>query len=145
MINWDDVVSRYKSASDLGGTKTLRDTYLTYGIAEIESRLSPGFSIPFSSNNVTAKDLMIDASFAKMNLFKDDKKAEKINKVLDTRIDEILNGRRGMITTSGDVLISTGVGVAFSTTQNNPPVFNMNDPEDQWVDHDQLTDEYEAK
>jgi len=63
-----------------------------FAIAELHARLAPGFTVPFSDNNMTAKDLAIDLTFAKVYRFKDIEKADAVMTYVGAQIDMLLGG-----------------------------------------------------
>lgn len=129
IINYGDLVARYPEQVSNKDATQVNCYYIPYAVADIESRLSPRFTVPFSNNNLTAKDLMIDATYLQIYRFKDPKKAAEVEKSLSSKIDKLLAGKADMIVTSGDPLVSIG-GTVYSTTENYHPVFGMGPIED---------------
>lgn len=139
-IQWKDVTARYRHIAEIGGNDEMADN-IQYGESHIEGELAGYFTMPFSSNNLTAKDLCIDATFMKIIQFQDTEKYDLIAKSLNQRLDDLRSGKTMMAVSSGDAQVGVGA-VAYSTTQNYTPSFDMNDPEDQWTDVNQQEDEY---
>ncbi len=139
-IGWDDVVNRYSILKDKVGASGVGSDYIGYAEAEVEGKLAPAFSIPFSSNNVTVKDLCIDTTLHKSIQFTDIEKAEKIMTSIDDRIKKLLDGSMTMVTTSGDMMAKDNDS-AWSETQDYVPVYGKGDIEDFLVDSSQLFDE----
>lgn len=144
IINYGDVVARYPEQAALKDATQINCHYIPYAVADIESRLAPRFTVPFSSNNLTAKDLMVDAVYAAVYRFKDPKKAEAVEKRIAERIAALLAGKADMMLSDGTTLASVG-GTIYSTTENYDPVFSMLPVEDAVVDPGQLQDEWDAR
>lgn len=145
IINWNDAAARYPELASLKDATQAGCYYLPYAIAEIESRLATKFTVPFSSNNLTAKDLMIDATYLKVYRWKaDPKKIERIEKHLDDRIKALLGGVADMSLSDGTTLVSIG-GTVFSTTEAYHPVFGMGPIEDAVVNSAMIDAEENAR
>lgn len=142
-IDWQDAVDRYQRIGDKGSVD-VGSNYIVYAEAEIESKLAPAFTVPFSSNNLTVKDLCIDMTLAKILMFKDTKKAEMIMGSIDARVKALLDGTAQMVTTSG-------VGQAienhpyWSETMDYHPTFGAGNLLDFHVSSDRLYDEEQAR
>lgn len=137
-INWDDVVGRYPRIGDIGGSNMVGSAYIVYAEAEIDGRLTSHTS-PFSSNNLTIKDLCIDLTYAKAISPANDEKAKEIRGILDERIERLNNNQESMITDSGDSL-SGDIGIAWSETENYNTTFNADDAINYEVDSSKLYD-----
>lgn len=126
-IDFDDVVNRYREVSrnDRDAT-TVNSDFIRYAEDELDSRLSPYYTVPFSSNNITAKDLSIDLAYLKIFRFKDVEKASAVDSYIAMRINALASGKASMMTSSGDVITPDGLASKFySTTQDYSPVFGM--------------------
>jgi len=143
-LEWDDVVNRYPRVTDLQDADEIAGTYIIYAEEEVESKLGAYFTVPFSSNNLTAKNLMIDLSYGKMLSFKDSKKSKSIVDMVNSRVSDLISGKQVMMTTGGDV-IDIVRDSGWSNTESYTPSFDMNDPENQWTDEDQQEEEYDAR
>lgn len=152
-IDWvDDVVARYPRVHDVGSTSissidlTLEppmvnpsSAFVHYSEAYIEQELAPGFTVPFSSNNVTAKDLMIDHAFYLTQVFRDDNKADIVLDRINARIKRLLDGDLPMMTTSAEAIYQSGAdGAIYSTTEDYHPIFGMGDFREFVVDSAQI-------
>ena len=117
----------------------LENHYLPAGSRYLDSRLSRAFTVPFSSNNLTARDMNI---YSAMLLFlegrtskKDD--AAEIRLLLDGWIKDLVEGNGTMSLSDDTVLASDGAQHdVWSTGQDYTPVFNVLDAEQQEVDPD---------
>lgn len=142
-IEWDDVVKRYPTVSKLGGAEVVGLDHVPYAEAEVDARLSPAFTVPFSSNNQTARDLSIDLTYLRANPLRDPEKNAPVQERVDNLIAALLEGRMAMVTTSGDVIQPALVGGVspWSNTMNYHPTFGAGPIEDMHVDSGQLYDE----
>jgi hypothetical protein len=120
LIDWSDVNRRYPETLKLADATQADSSWVPFAITELHARLAPGFTVPFSDNNMTAKDLAIDLTFAKVYRFKDIEKADAVMTYVGAQIDMLLAGRLQMITTSADVLAATGGTVTLTGTSNHP-------------------------
>ena len=120
LIDWSDVNRRYPETLKIADATQADSSWVPFAIAELHARLSPGFTVPFSTNNMTAKDLAIDLTFAKVYRFKDIEKADAVMTYVGAQIDMLLGGRLQMITTSADVLAATGGTVTLTGTPDHP-------------------------
>jgi hypothetical protein len=144
LINWNDCIGRYPELASLRDATRADSFYTAYAVAELNARLAPRFTVPVSDNNLTAKDLAIDLTFAKLYRYKDQEKAAAVTSYVGQFIDDLLSGNASMITTSGQTIDSVG-GTVFSTTQNYHPVFGLSPPRLWEVDSSQVIAEETAR
>lgn len=145
IITWQDVAGRYEEVQKYKDATQSASHYLPYAIGELESRLAPKFTVPFSSNNLTARDLAIDLVYLKVYRWKaDPEKVERIEKHVADRIDALLAGKADMVLDDGTLATSIG-GTIYSTTQGYDPVFSVLPIEDAVVDSAQLQAEWDAR
>jgi len=98
--------------------------------------MAPFFTVPFSSNNITAKDLAIDLTYIRVaNLKLEDR--DGFRKEIKERIKMIQVGDMVMMTTSG-TSASTSDAQGWSTTKDYHPVFGMGDIVDFRVDSSEV-------
>ena len=120
IIDWSDVNRRYPETLKIADASQADSSWVPFSIAELHARLSPGFTVPFSDNNMTAKDLAIDLTFAKVYRFKDIEKADAVMTYVGAQIDMLLSGNMMMVTTSGDVLVAVGDTTTVVGAGNHP-------------------------
>ena len=120
LIDWSDITRRYPETAKLNDATQADSSWVPFAIAELHARLAPGFTVPFSTNNMTAKDLAIDLTYAKMYRFKDVEKAESVMTYVGAQIDMLLAGRLQMVTTSADTLLASGGTVTLAGTPDHP-------------------------
>jgi hypothetical protein len=109
--------------------------------AHVHGRLSSRYSVPFSANNITAIDLIVDAVYVQTQLTRQPEKAKALKEFLDERLEALLSGNAGMATLSGTVAAVMVGDTIWSSTQNYPPTFGMGDIEKSEVSSEQLYDE----
>lgn len=140
LINWQDVNQQYPETVKLTDATRADSWIIPNAIAELESRLAPGFTVPFSTNNITAKDLATAITFERLWRFKDEKKAKLVRDYVDSRIKDLLSGMADMMLSDGTALVTVG-GTIYSTTDGYVPVFGMSPTEYSVVDSQQVYDE----
>src|SRR5262245_55008262 len=59
-INWDDIVNRFTGFANVADAVKAASHYVCYAEAEVDARLAPKYTPPFSNNNMTVRDLAID-------------------------------------------------------------------------------------
>ena len=120
--------------------------FLHHASVRLETMLAPYFTLPFSANNLTAKDITLDLAYLLiLQRSKDPRDAESLSQGIKGRIEGLRNGTEAMTTTSGDTVYSnTGLGEIWSTTQDFKPIFDMRESAEQRVDPDRLREEKEA-
>jgi|GEM_PF-1665253 len=143
-IQWDDVVSRYKKFGDIVDDTDAEANYISYAENYVDAGLGKAFTLPFSSNNATVRDLCIDTAFAKTQMFKDEKKAAAIMTHVNSYIGALASGSMVMVVGSGTTVAMTGEPV-YSSTQGYTPIFGKGDTLDFVVDSSQLYDEEQAR
>ena len=107
-IDWPDVVDRYQTIASVGDTKEVGSAYIQYAEAEVDARLACAYTVPFSNNNLTAKDLAIDITFLKVSRTRD-KTYDKVKVSVDERIKMLITNKAKMVDLSGTI-ISASVG-----------------------------------
>jgi hypothetical protein len=147
ILSWADVTGRYPELNKLPdiGSSTVQNSIMALGEAYIHSRCAVAYTVPFSSNNLTAIDLCIDAVYVQTQLTRQPDKADALNKSLDARIEALLAGKAMMITNSGDTIDTTIADVVWSSTMDYHPTFGMGAIERMAVSSSQLIDEDEAR
>lgn len=142
IITWINATARYAELDKLpnGTLTTAQDDLIAMAEAQVHSRLASRYTTPFSSNNLTARDLAIDVLFVQNIMSREPKKAELISKSLEDRFAALLSGEAVMAVSSGTALTMVGE-TAWSSTMDYHPVFGMGDISVMDVDSSQLIDE----
>jgi len=126
-ITWDDVVNRFTEFTDFGGAIKVASHHIVYAEAQLDSMLGTVFVVPFSSNNITIKDLAIDLVYARAIRGKSDE-YKSIRADVASRVYALCNGLAYMITASGEILQQQNK-YGWSSTQDYHPVFGLLDYE----------------
>jgi len=119
--------------------------WLPHGALLISEFLGKCFTIPFSSNNETAKDLNVH--FAYLGILertRNQNDSEELSNALMMRVKNICEGNAPMITTSGEAIFANDLNNKFdawSNTQNYRNTFDMLDAECQSIDPNLIRDE----
>lgn len=143
-INWDDLVGRYERIAGFEGAEEASSYYITYAEAMVDQKLGSCFTVPFSSNNMTAKNLAIEEAFLIAGNLKFEE-ATKKRDWLTEQYEALCAGKEVMVTDSGDILTRSDIGGAWSSTEDYHPVFGMGATVDFIVDQDQLDDEEDER
>lgn len=142
-IDWEFLANMYPVVNRAQSAPEVNSFYIIYAEAEVDARLSNAFTVPFSSNNLTAKELACMGAYLRMGLLRDDQ-IGAFREEYQARFERILSGDEGMvsITDSGTAvteLVGDTVRSAFaSTTEDYHPVFGMGDVVDFEVDSSRL-------
>jgi phage gp36-like protein len=143
-IAWSDVIGRWREYSTIAPVKAAGGD-ITYAEAEIDARLSTHFTTPFSNNNLTIRDIVIDMAYLKAaRLTGKDRK--EISEWVDKRITSLKTGDMSLILDDGTVLSSyDAADGVYSTTKDYHPVFGMGDEANLSVSSMRLEDEEDAR
>lgn len=139
IVTYDEIESRFSRVGDYGET-VVTSHFLLYAENQVNGLLAGHFTVPFSSNNLTAKDLVIELTYMRCADLKVSE-LEKRQDMFAQRIEALRNGDEVMLTSSGDTMVAGGTLIPTSTTQNYTPVFGLSDIELSEVDPDQIEDE----
>ena len=147
VISWTDVLARYDELGKLPnvGSSTVQNLILNLAEAEIHSRLSGAYSVPFSSNNMTAHDLMIDMVYVQSTRTRQPEKADAVAKAISAKIDALLAGKAGMTTTTGTLATELIGDMVWSNTAEYDPTFGVSDIAYAAISSTQLYDEAAAR
>ena len=103
--------------------------FLPYASSRLEGLLGGHFTVPFSANNLTAKDLTIDLAYLMiLQRSREPKDFQGFGRAVDTRLRSLTQGVEAMMTTSGEALFS-GIAqkVVWSNTARYKTVFDLKD------------------
>lgn len=138
-IDWEDVVDRYPEIETLGGADQVSSTYIVHAEGFVDAMLGSHFTPPFSSNNLTVKDLSIDCVYWRAGRLKLDDASTVREEFFET-IKMLKDGTQQMVDASGNILsISKNSGV-YSTTQSYHTSFGVDIPEYYQVSSDHMSD-----
>lgn len=147
VIVWADVLARYDELSKLPNVSSasIQENLMQMAEAGISGRLGGSFTTPFSSNNLTAKDLIVDMLYVQVNMTRQPEKAKALLDTVDSRIAALLSGSSVMLTTSGTVALTSVGDTVWSSTEDYPLTFGVSPIEHAQVSSQQLYDEAVAR
>ncbi len=143
-ISYANLIARYPKSTDIGSESFIDSNYISYSEAWVDGALAPAYSSPFSSNNLTVKDLCIDYSYMKIIQFKDTDKATAMWENIDMRVQALINGEAQMVTEDGTAL-GQDVSQAWSETDGYAPTFGAGDITNMQVSSSRLYNEESAR
>lgn len=139
IIDFADMVLAYPSLQN-GSFKAedVNSYHIPYAQAELETLLASKYTVPFSSNNMTAKEMVRQLTYARIApVGMDDR--EKIRDRVISLVDRLLDGSAVMMTDSGALSPDASSGIWLST-EDYHPVFTVDKPEHWVIDEDQIED-----
>ena len=137
---YSDFAARYATKLTEG---EVNSHHLPFASTRLEGRLGPYFTVPFSLNNQTARDLTIDLAYLLvLQRSRDEADSEVMQRSLETRLAALVNGEQAMVTTSGETIFAHSARpVVWSTTARYRTVFDLRDAPLQEVDPHRLEEE----
>lgn len=138
-VTWKDVVDRYPAIATKGSSKSVESSYLYFAENQVNGMFAENFTVPFSSNNITAKDLAIDVTYLRIGI-PNVTDTEKLMKMLDHRVKMLNNGTYKMMLDDGTSLVTLG-DVVYSSDADFHKTFGHGDVEDFFPDSSQIYDE----
>ena len=121
------IIEEYATHPGDTGSPEVQVAMLTQAEGFVTSKLATKFSTPFSSNNITAKNLTIDMVYVQTQMTRQPDKANALKEFVMEQIGDLLTGNATMVTDAGvQLALETGDPV-WSSTENYHPVFGMSD------------------
>jgi hypothetical protein len=145
--SWSEVLVRYPELDKLAGTQIAanRDALIAQGEAYVHGKLSANFTIPFSNNNLTAKDLVFDAIYMQNIQARQPVKGKTIATVLEEKFIALCTGKMQMVNISGTIAQTATGDPAWSNTMGYHPTFGMGNEVMMAVNSQMLIDENDAR
>ena len=134
-------------AVDISSTE-ISNQWMPYGALRVNERLGRVFTIPFSSNNQTARDLSVKYAYLGILLrTRNQEDSKELKEDLDLRIEDIIDGHSPMILDDGSGYFADGSSLtsSFSNTSGYNNTFNMLDAENQEIDPDLIDDLFDEQ
>lgn len=139
-IKWDDVSNAYPDWVKSVSANTVGNLWIPRAEDEVDGRLAPKYTVPFTPVPGIVRDLCIDLAYYKLAFATE--KGKELGKILDARFKAILDGDLMLTTSAGQI---DGGQRAWSTHQDYPTAFGV-DSELNWrVSSAQAFDEQEAR
>lgn len=143
-LEWTDCTARYPELDKLSTTPSNQATLIAQAEAYLHGQLAGTFTTPFSSNNMTARELAVDVLFWQTHKARIPDRAAAVYETLKDSIEALKSGASSMVTTSGSFL-SAPTEALWSSTQGYNPTFTT-DNETRWaVDSNQIDDTRTAR
>ena len=107
----------------------ISSNFLFYAASRLDAMLAPYFTVPFSLNNIVARDLTIDLAYLMvLQRSKDSSDYGALKEKTEARIKALADGSEAMMTTGGEASYSSPAGAdVWSNTSGGQPVFNLED------------------
>ena len=128
LVDYDFITGVYPSVGKGSYNAEEVNSYHTpLAQAQIEGLLSTHYTVPFSENNLTAKDLVATLVYSRVSaMSEEDRRA--IRTELYERIERLKNGDEQMLTSSGDLMQPDVAGTAWSSSEDYHTTFTRDDP-----------------
>lgn len=128
IIDYDFITGVYPSVGKSAyHSEEVNSFHTPMAQAQIEGLLSTHYTVPFSSNNLTAKDLVATLVYSRLaSMSEEDRRA--IREELYARIERLKSGEEQMMTDSGSLLQGDVAGTAWNSDQEYLPIFTRDDP-----------------
>lgn len=133
---WNDIVAVDKTYSDRMGAELMNSGTIFFAEREIDSRLAPMFSVPFSGSPPTIRDLTVLETLRRLNI--GNKEEEYFRALVDEQVKRLLSGEALIVTGSGTTIspASTSGASVWAVDQDYKQTFDMRDPMEQAIDDD---------
>lgn len=139
-INWADVTAKYVDFAKGPDASLAGEHHVPQAEAEVDGRLAPKYSVPFTPAPYLIKDLCVDLAYYKATIRQEG--SEKIKKYIDDRFKAIIDGTLVLTTSAGPVSVAGGLAWASNSYHSS---FGM-DSEINWhVDTYAITDIQDAR
>ncbi len=132
----------YATAAEFGARYVTKLTdaeisshFLPFASTRLDAMLAPSFTVPFSDNNLAAKDLTIDLSYLLiLQRSKEPKDLQSLQERIEGRIIALAEGREAMMTDSGEAIFAeSALGDVWSSTSTGKPIFCLEDHLSRWA------------
>lgn len=144
-IDWGDIVAMYPQVGKGPDAAHVSAYHIPFAEAEVDGLLSGFYTTPFSSTNLTVRELTINAAYLRLGITTD-KTYDVLKKRFDERIKRLQEGKEFMLVSSdnGHVAAIDRTSALWSSTMDNSPTFNMLPTELQSVSSSQLWSELDG-
>lgn len=122
-IDWEDVANSYPDWTKAVSANTVGNLWIPRAEDEVDARLAPRYSVPFTPVPGVVRDLCIDLAYYKLVFASE--KGKELKESLKERFEALLDGSM-VLTMSGSPLPSTDQ--PWSTHMDYPSQFGVDDP-----------------
>lgn len=109
-INWADVTGRYGDFAKGVDASVAAAAFIPQAEAEVDGRLAPKYTVPFSPAPYLVQDLCIDVAYYKATIRQEGSKV--LGESLEQRFKAIIDGTL-LLTNSGGAIIQESGGAAW--------------------------------
>ena len=126
----------------------INSAWLPYGTQRVNEVLGGWYALPFSSNNITARQLTVDYAYLGVLVrTRKETDSKELKEELKERIASITSSGAPMFTDSAEAIYPdpsvNNVFSVYSSTKDYKPVFDLRDTEFQRVDPDQIREQFD--
>ena len=139
-INWDDVANSYPDWAKTASANSAGNLWIPRAEDEVDGRLAPVYSVPFTPVPGVVRDLCIDLAYYKLAFASE--KGKELGKILDARFKSILEGK--LLITNSLGRMDTGER-SWSTHQAYPTQFGVDSDVNWQVSSAWAADQQEAR
>lgn len=122
-IDWDDVADTYSDWPKSVSANTVGNLWIQRAEDEVDGRLAPKYSVPFTPVPGIVRDLSIDLAYYKLAFASE--KGKALGETLKERFEALLDGTM-ILTVSGSPLATTNQ--PWSTHKDYPTQFGVDNP-----------------
>ena len=122
-IDWEDVSNAYPDWTKSVSANTVGNLWIPRAEDEVDARLAPRYSVPFTPVPGVVRDLCIDVAYYKLAFASE--KGKALGEDLKTRFEALLDGSM-VLTMSGSPLSTTDK--PWGTHQTYPTQFGVDNP-----------------
>lgn len=126
----------------------ISSAWLPYGTQRVNEVLGGWYTLPFSSNNITARQLTVDYAYLGVLIrTRKETDSKELKNELKERIASITSSGAPMFTDSAESIYPSAdvnnVFKVYSSTKDYKPVFDLRDSEYQRPDPDQIREQFD--
>lgn len=139
-ITWDDVANAYPDWVSAVSANTVGNLWIPRAEDEVDGRLAPKYTVPFTPVPGVVRDLCIDLAYYKLTFATE--KGKALGEILQSRFEAILSGELMLTNSLGQVAAPEK---AWSTHQDYPTHFGVDTDLNWQVSSAWATDQQEAR
>lgn len=115
-INWADVTGRYNDFAKGPDASVAAASFIPQAEAEVDGRLAPKYTVPFSPAPYLVQDLCIDLAYYKAAMGTE--RAKLVGESLEKRFKAIIDGTL-LLTTSAGTIVAEGATAWVSNSYHS--------------------------
>jgi hypothetical protein len=156
IADWGEITLRYPEIDKLaavsssavntpGNVAVNKAAIISNAEAYVHGRLAQAFTVPFSSNNYTARDLAIDTVYVQNVLSRQIVQGKTVASSLEARIVSLIDGAMQMVDVNGTICAVAPGDPVWSNQMHYHPTFGLGDAVVTAVDSQELIDQNNAR